>query len=58
LISKFETTFEAIRKNERNCKETLRRYNFRKARRQAGPIEQVGLISISDFEEDQQKDDL
>jgi hypothetical protein len=31
--SKCERTFEAIRKNEGDCKETLRRYNFRKPRR-------------------------
>jgi hypothetical protein len=31
--SKFEKTFEAIRKNEWDCKETLKRYNFKKPRR-------------------------
>jgi len=30
----FERAFEAIRKNERDYKETLRRYNFRKPRRE------------------------
>jgi hypothetical protein len=29
-LSKFEKAFEAIRKNDKNCQETLRRYNFRK----------------------------
>jgi hypothetical protein len=29
-ISTFERDFEAIRKNEKDCKETLRRYSFRK----------------------------
>jgi hypothetical protein len=28
MISKFEKTFEEIRKNEKDCKETLRRYNL------------------------------
>jgi len=32
-ISNFERDFEAIRKNERDYKETLRRYNFRKPKR-------------------------
>ncbi len=57
-ISKFEKAFEAIRKNERDCKETLRRYNFRKPRQEVGFNEQVHLISISNFEKEQQKDDL
>jgi hypothetical protein len=56
--SKFEKTFEEIRKNERDCKETLRRYSFRKPRREVGPSEQVNLISISNFEEEKQKNDL
>jgi len=58
LTSKFEKAFEVIFKNERDCKETLRRYNFRKPRRKAGPSEQVSLISIFDLEEEKQKDDL
>jgi hypothetical protein len=58
LISKFEKTFEAIRKNERNCKETLKRYNFKKPIRKASPSEQVDLISISNFEEEKQKHNL
>jgi hypothetical protein len=33
LISKFEIAFEEIRKNEKDCKETLRRYSFRKPKR-------------------------
>ncbi len=53
FMSKFERTFEAIRKNEKDCKETLRKYNFRKPRTQAGPSEQVGPISISNSKEDQ-----
>jgi hypothetical protein len=58
LISKFERDFEAIRINKIDCKETLRRYNFRKPRREGGPNEQVDSISISDFEEELQKDNL
>jgi len=47
-IFMFEKSFETIFKNERDCKETLRRYNFRKPRREASPSEQVNPISISD----------
>ncbi len=47
-----------LEKNERYCKETLRRYNFRKPRRQASSSEQVGPIFISKFEENQQKVNL
>ncbi len=54
-ISRFERAFEAIRKNERDYKETLRRYSFRKPKRQVGFSEQVGLIFISNFEEDQHR---
>jgi hypothetical protein len=57
-ISKFKKAFEAIRKNKRDCKETLKRYSFRKPKREASPSEQVGLIFISNFEEELQKDDL
>jgi predicted RNA methylase len=57
-ISKFERAFEAIRKNEKNCKETLRKYSFREPKRQAGPNEQVSPIFVLDSEEDHQKDDL
>jgi hypothetical protein len=52
LISEFERAFEVIRKNEKDCKEMLTRYNFRKPRRHACSSEQVSPISISDFEED------
>ncbi len=51
LIPKFEKAFEAIMKNERDYKETLKRYSFRKPRRHACSSEQVGLVFISDFEE-------
>jgi hypothetical protein len=58
LISKFEKSFEEFRKNKRYCKESLRRYSFRKPRRETCSSEQVGPISISNFEEEKQKDDL
>jgi len=32
-MSKYEKAFEAIKKNERKYKKTLRRYSFRKPRR-------------------------
>jgi len=51
-ISKFEKAFQVIQKDERYCKEALRRYTFRKPRRQVGPSEQVSPISISNLEED------
>jgi hypothetical protein len=58
LISKFEKAFEAIRKFEKDCKETLRRYSFKKPIRQASFSEQVGPISISNSKENQQKANL
>ncbi len=58
LTSKFEKAFEEIRKNNRDCKETLRNYSFKKPRREAGPSEQVDPISIFYYEEEKQKDDL
>jgi len=39
-----------LEKNEKDCKETLKKYNFKKPRREACPSEQVGPISISKFE--------
>jgi hypothetical protein len=51
LISKFEKAFEKIRKNERDYKETLRRYSFKKPRREVGLSEQVSPISISNSKE-------
>jgi hypothetical protein len=35
-LSKFEKAFEVIRKNDKDCKETLRRYNVKKPRKEAG----------------------
>jgi hypothetical protein len=52
-LFKFEKTFEANRKNNRYCKETLRRYSSRMR-----TSEQVGPISISNYEEEKLKDDL
>jgi len=40
-----------LEKNDRDYKETLKTCNFRKPRRKAPTSEQVGLISISNFEE-------
>ncbi len=57
-ISKFERNFESIKKNQRYCKETLKRYNLKKPIRQIGSSEQVGPISIFDSKEDQQKANL
>jgi hypothetical protein len=36
LLSKFERAFETIGKNNKDCKETLRRYNSRKLRKRVG----------------------
>ncbi len=47
-----------IRKNNKDYKETLREYSFRKPRREAGMNEQVGPIQISNFEEEREQDDL
>ncbi len=52
-ISKFERNFGSIKRNQRYCKETLRRYNFKNPIRQIGSSEQVGPISILDSKEDQ-----
>jgi hypothetical protein len=57
-LFKFEKTFEAIRKNNKYCKETLRRYSSRKPTREVSTSEQVGPISISNYEEEKLKDDL
>ncbi len=57
-LFKFEKYFEIVRKNNRDYKETLRRYNFRKPKKEANTSEQVGSISIFDFEEDKQRDNL
>jgi hypothetical protein len=42
-LSKFEKAFEPIRKNDRVCNETLKRYSFRKPKREEGTSEQVDL---------------
>jgi hypothetical protein len=51
-ISKCERALEAIRKDEKDYKGTLKRYSFKKPRRQASFSKQIGPISISNFEED------
>jgi hypothetical protein len=57
-LFKFKKAFEVIRKNNKDCKETLRRYNFKKPKRVAGTSEQVGPISVSNFEEENHRDNL
>jgi hypothetical protein len=57
-LSKFEKAFEAIRKNDRNCKETLKRSSFRKPKRKEGTNEQVDPISNFDFEKEKKRDNL
>jgi hypothetical protein len=51
-MSKFEKAFEVIKKNDKDCKKTLRRYNFKKLRRAVSTSEKVGSISIFDSEEE------
>jgi hypothetical protein len=51
LLFKFESAFEVIKKNNRDCKETLKKYNFKKLRREACTSEQVGSIFIFDTKE-------
>ncbi len=58
LIFKFEKAFEAIRIMREIARKLLRRYSFRNRKREASPSKQVGPISISNFEEKKQKDDL
>jgi hypothetical protein len=57
-LFKFEKAFEVIRKNDKDYKETLKRYSFRKPRREAGTSEQVNPTSISNSEEEKQKGNL
>jgi hypothetical protein len=52
-LFKFERAFEAIRKNKKDCKETLRKYSFRKSRKDTSANEQVGPIFINNTEKDQ-----
>jgi hypothetical protein len=58
VLCKFERAFEAIRKNNRYYKEALRKYNFRKPRREVGMSEHVGPIFIFDSKEEWEWDDL
>jgi hypothetical protein len=57
-LSKFERDFQTIRKNNRDCKETLKKYNLGKPRKKACTSEWVGLILSSNFEEEQEQDNL
>jgi hypothetical protein len=50
--------FEAIRKNDRDCKKTLRKYNFRKPKKKEGTSVQVDQISISNFEKEKKRHNL
>jgi hypothetical protein len=54
----FERAFEIIRKNNKDCKKTLRKFNLRKPRRETCMSEQVGLILIFDSKEKWEEDDL
>jgi len=54
----FEKAFEAIKTNNKDCKKTLRRYNFKKRRKEVGTNEQVGSISIFDFEKEKRRNNL
>jgi hypothetical protein len=47
-----------IRKNNKDCKETLKKYSFKKCRREVNTSEQLGLILISDFGQEWDWDDL
>jgi hypothetical protein len=47
-----------IRKNNKDCKETLSKFNLRKPRRETRMSEQVGLILIFDSKEEWEEDDL
>jgi len=58
LLSKFEKAFKMIKKNNIDCKETLRKYNFKKLRREACISEQVGPIFIFDIKEERGWDNL
>jgi hypothetical protein len=51
-LSKFDKTFEAIRKNDKDCKKNLKRYSIKKSKRTTSKNEQVGLISIFDSKEE------
>jgi hypothetical protein len=44
--------FKVIKKSNRVCKETLRKYNIKKLRRKACTNEQVGPIFISNTKEE------
>jgi hypothetical protein len=55
MLSRFEKVFETIRKNNRNCKEILKKYNLKKSRRKASTNEHVGLIFIFDSKRSRSK---
>jgi hypothetical protein len=51
-LSKLERAFEAIKNNNINYKKTLRKYNFKKPRKDKGVSEQVGSVFISNIKEE------
>jgi hypothetical protein len=53
-LSKFEIAFEAIRKNNNDYKEILKKYIFRMPKRESCTSAQVGLIFISNSKEEQE----
>jgi isochorismate hydrolase len=57
LLFKFERDFNVIKNNNKNYKDTLRKYNFKKLR-EACTSEHVGLIFIFDIKEEREWDNL
>jgi hypothetical protein len=51
-LFKLERAFEAIKNNNINYKKTLRKYNFKKPRKDKGVSEQVGSVFISNIKEE------
>ncbi len=47
IVYLFERAFEATKKNNKDCKQTLKKYSFRNPRREISISEHVGLICIS-----------
>ncbi len=58
LLSKFDSAFKVTKKNNKDCKETFKKYSFKKLRREACTSEQVGPIFISDTKKEREWDDL
>jgi hypothetical protein len=47
-LSKFEKVFKAIKKKQQKLQFFLKKYNFKKPKRETGTSEHVGSIFISD----------